>query len=162
MVFVKLKKSRRRYCDDDSVWELCSRWQSVKHELLEAINKGKYQFSPVRSVRTQEGTPVTVAEAKDAVLLKALAIMLTHKMKESGYGHLLWHMVGNGGIKKAVRSVQEEMNAAIYRFAFKTDVKDYYASVNHQLVYAAVNDLWQSQPPAWVRLVYGGSRLCPR
>jgi len=75
-------------------------------------------------------------QARDALVLKALTIVLTAHLKP----HLstrCYHLAGTGGIKGAVREVASHV--AQHRFAFRTDVKGYYASIDHDILYALIS-----------------------
>ncbi len=60
------------------------------------------------------------------------------------------HLPGNGGAKGAVRDIHD--NLPDYEFVFRSDVKSYYASINHVIL---MEQLWELLPDASVlRLVY--------
>ncbi len=44
-----------------------------------------------------------------------------------------FHLAGTGGLKGAVRAVAARVG--VYDFVFRTDVKGYYASINHEILY---------------------------
>ena len=63
--------------------------------------------------------------------IKALSIVLTEHLKP----HLsprCYHLAGNGGLKGAVREVAAHLPEQ--KFVFRTDVKGYYASINHDIL----------------------------
>ena len=69
--------------------------------------------------------------AQDALVLKAIAIVLTRHLLP----HLsprCFHLAGSGGLKGAVGEVARHLPD--YDFVFRTDVKGYYASINHYLL----------------------------
>ena len=70
---------------------------------------------------------------RDPLVLKALALVLTRHL-----GPLLpkscCHVINNGGSKAAVRLVASRLSGQ--RFVFRTDVKWYYSSVDHDILYA--------------------------
>lgn len=82
--------------------------------------------------------------------MKAVAIVLSQHLKP----HLstrCFHLAGSGGLKGAVREVAAHVVG--HRFAFRTDVKGYYASIDHHILFTLlrrhVNDnhvlhlIWQ-------------------
>ena len=96
--------------------------------------------SPVacRRISTRSGSAVPpgdetieVWSALDALVLKATALVLTaHWLPDlSQHCH---HLQGRGGAKAAVRFVHEHL--AANTFVFRTDVKSYYASIDHDIL----------------------------
>ncbi len=59
-------------------------------------------------------------------MLKALTIVLSRLLPISADCN---HIKGNGGLKRAIRDVNTHI--ADNRFVFRTDVKSYYASIDH-------------------------------
>ena len=65
------------------------------------------------------------------LVLLAIAIVLTQHLNP----HLspkCYHLAGTGGLKGAVREVSQHQDE--HTFVFRTDVKGYYASINHHLL----------------------------
>jgi len=137
------------------LWHVSRNWPAVKAMLLGDILKGEFAFAPYRSLLTQQGTRVTLTETQDAILLKALSLLLIKRMKQQGLMKIPAHVKGKGGIKGALRSINAQTKSDVYRFVFKTDVANYYASLDHQLVYEHVLQLWpKGKAPGWTRLIY--------
>jgi hypothetical protein len=63
------------------------------------------------------------------LVLKALAIVLGEHLRVSP---CCTHLKGHGGAKFAVREVRDHL--AVNRFVLRTDVKSYYASIDHLLL----------------------------
>jgi RNA-directed DNA polymerase len=64
--------------------------------------------------------------SQDTALLKTLAEQLSNTLPRSP---ACMHLRGNGGLKQAICSVQAALPKHCY--VFRTDVKSYYASINH-------------------------------
>ncbi len=121
---------RRDYSAHDDVWTVRRRWPRLKPQLQAQLRAGTYRFSAVRRIQTAEGA-VEVWAALDALVLKALAIVLARRLAP----HLsprCTHLAGHGGSKAAVRAVAE--NLAANTFVLRADVKSYYASIDHDLL----------------------------
>jgi RNA-directed DNA polymerase len=121
---------RRDYSPNDDVWTVRRRWPRLKPQLQAELRAGTYRFSPVRRIQTAQGA-VEVWAALDALVLKALAIVLARRLAP----HLsprCTHLAGHGGSKAAIRAVAE--NLAANTFVLRTDVKSYYASIDHDLL----------------------------
>ena len=64
--------------------------------------------------------------SQDTALLKTLTEQLSNTLPRSP---ACMHLRGNGGLKQAICAVQAALPE--YRYVFRTDVKSYYASINH-------------------------------
>jgi len=76
---------------------------------------------------------IEVWSARDALVLKATALILTVHMLPDFSSHC-HHLQGRGGAKAAVRFVHPLL--AANTFVFRTDVKSYYASIDHDILLA--------------------------
>jgi hypothetical protein len=102
---------------------------------------------------------VALWSSRDALVLKALAIVLTRHLAPLLSG-TCYHVVDHGGSKTSVRQVASQLRGQ--RFVFRTDVLRYYASIDHDLLFAqlkqlipdtgVLNLLWQYMR----RVVYDG------
>jgi RNA-directed DNA polymerase len=123
---------RREYSAHDDVWTVRRRWSRLKPQLQAELRAGTYRFSPVRRYRTPEGGR-DVWAALDALVLKAMAIVLTRRLAP----HLsprCTHLAGHGGSKAAAQRGAVADNLAANTFVLRTDVKSYYASIDHDLL----------------------------
>ena len=92
---------------------------------------GKYTFD-IQSRRTlANGELIDVYTACDALVIKALALILETILMPF-LSLYCYHLKGHGGLKGAVRSVAENMGE--YTFVFRTDVKSYYDSIDHHIL----------------------------
>jgi retron-type reverse transcriptase len=114
------------------VWDLRWRWEEVIPRLQAQLRAGAYRLGPVRRFHQGDET-IEVWSARDALVLKATAIVLTaHWLPDfSPHCH---HLQGRGGAKAAVRFVHEHL--AANTLVFRTDVKSYYASIDHDILLA--------------------------
>ncbi|MEH1840423.1 MAG: reverse transcriptase/maturase family protein [Nostoc sp.] len=70
------------------------------------------------------------------MVLKALAIAL-HEELQPHLSPRCFHLAGTGGLKRAVREVATQLHEN--EFVFRTDVKGYYASINHEILFNLVS-----------------------
>jgi hypothetical protein len=112
------------------VWDLRWRWEEIRPLLQAQLRAGAYRLGPVRRFHQGDET-IEVWSALDALVLKATAIVLTaHWLPDfSPHCH---HLPGRDGAKAAVRFVHEHL--AANTFVFRTDVKSYYASIDHDIL----------------------------
>jgi hypothetical protein len=74
---------------------------------------------------------VELRTAIDALVLKALAIVLGNQLRPHLFERV-FHLASTGGMKAAVREVAAHLDAN--EFVFRTDVKGYYASIDHGIL----------------------------
>jgi RNA-directed DNA polymerase len=123
---------RQDYSAHNDVWTVHWRWAEIKPRLQAALLAGTYRLRPTE--RRAPDLP-EVWTALDALVLKAVAMVLTRRLAP----HLsrnCYHLVGRGGAKAAVRAVAETL--ASQAFVLRTDVKSYYDSMDHDLLYDIV------------------------
>jgi len=118
---------------NNDIWQLRTNWLTERESILASVRSGTYQFLPQRRFYScyatednKAGRIIDVWSARDAVVLKALTIILADILPVH---ETCTHIKGNGGLKRAVRVVQHHLSGN--RFAFRTDVKSYYASIDH-------------------------------
>ncbi len=120
---------RRDYPADADVWSLRRSWAEEKERIRAELLAGRYRFALLTRVTLSDGEEVDLWAARDALVLKALAIVLARHLPVSPR---CTHVKGHGGAKAAVRQVMAKL--ADNRFVLKTDVKSYYASIDHHLL----------------------------
>jgi RNA-directed DNA polymerase len=128
---------RKDYHPNNDIWHLRFHWNDIKPSLQNSLLEGTYGFEPVRRVWTPDGF-IYLWASQDALVLKAVALVLNQERRP----HLstnCYHLTGKGGGKGAVRAVQAEVSNA--KFVFKSDVKKYYASMDHHVLMGLVNSL---------------------
>jgi RNA-directed DNA polymerase len=126
-----LCKRRRDYSANNDVWDVRWRWETIKPQLQADLLAGAYRLSPVRRFQGQE-TTTELWSSLDALVLKALAIVLSRHLRPH-LSERCYHLAGNGGAKAAVRAVHEHLKSNT--FVFRTDIKSYYGSINHYILY---------------------------
>ncbi|MDA0661101.1 MAG: reverse transcriptase/maturase family protein [Planctomycetota bacterium] len=129
--FAWLCKRRENYSHNDEVWRVRERWGDIKPQLQRQLINGEYSFSPLRRVhRTNDY--LEIWSALDSLVLKAIAIVFTRRLVPQ-LSKRCTHITGNGGSKSGVREVQA--NLPNNKFVFRTDVKSYYASIKHDILF---------------------------
>jgi RNA-directed DNA polymerase len=127
-----LCERRLDYSANDDVWDVRWRWEEIRPQLQAQLRAGSYRLGPVRRFHQGDET-IEVWSALDALVLKATALVLTaHWLPD--FSQHCHHLPGRGGAKAAVRFVHEHL--AANTFVFRTDVKSYYASMDHDLLLA--------------------------
>ena len=116
---------RRRFPPNADVWHLRFHRAREKVDLCQLLQNRRYQFSPLQVVQKADGVVIHLWAARDALVLKMLARVLP-------VSPACTHVKGHGGQKATVRRVYDQLTN--YRFVLRTDVKEYYASIDHYLL----------------------------
>ena len=127
-----LVKRREAYPPSSDIWSLRRKWQQEKAGLLEELVAGRYRFSVLSRVIRRDQNNIDLWSARDALVLKCLALVLSQRLPLS---KRCFHIKASGGRKrggKAVREVLQQLPQN--RFVLKTDVQSYYASIDHDLL----------------------------
>jgi RNA-directed DNA polymerase len=115
--FAWLCKRRIDYADSADVWNVRRQWPDLKAQLQHALLNGQYRFQPLRRIEIQ-GEFRELWAALDALALKALAIVLSRRLD---FPRSCYHL--------PVRHICSRLPSN--RFVFRSDVKSYYASIDH-------------------------------
>ena len=130
--FAWLCQRRKRYPPHADVWNLRRSWPTEKARIQHELRTGIYQFGlldRVTCLRDGQREDMDLWAARDAVVLKALSLLLPTVLPLS---KRCAHLKGHGGAKYAVRQVVAHLPG--YRYVLKTDVQQYYASIDHHLL----------------------------
>jgi len=126
-----LCQQRKDHSHNSDVWMVRERWEDLKPVLQRELRAGCFRFGALRRVRV-DGQTWDIWNALDALVLKAMAIVLTPLLARR-LSRRCFHLVGNGGAKAAVRDVLK--NRGRYSFVMRSDVRDYYASIDHDVLF---------------------------
>jgi hypothetical protein len=124
-----LCRRRRAYSANSDVWSFRRGWLREKAQIKDQLLSGNYRFSLLARVTLKDSDETDLWSARDALVLKALALVLGDHLPVS---RRCTHIKDNGGAKYAVRQVSEHLPAN--RYVLRTDVKSYYASIDHLLL----------------------------
>jgi RNA-directed DNA polymerase len=102
------------------VWSRRRQWDGLRPRLKVEVIEGCYRLGLLSRVRLQSGEEVDVWSARDAIVLKCLALALVGPL---GISRHCCHLKGNGGSKGAIRDVLAELGR--HRFVLKTDIRFY-------------------------------------
>ncbi len=120
---------RRDYSADADVWSFRRQWPREKRRIQADLLAGDFRFGLLDRVTLKDGSDIDLWSACDALVLKALTIVLSEILPVSPR---CTHIRGHGGAKAAVRQVMA--GVPDNRFVLRTDVKSYYASIDHFLL----------------------------
>jgi retron-type reverse transcriptase len=137
--FAWLCNRRIDYADSADVWNVRRRWPEIKLQVQRDLLHGQYRFSPLRRIQAH-GECIELWNALDAFVLKALAMVLNRRLN---LPRSCYHVPGKDGeakrgAKAAVRHICRQLPEN--QFVFRSDVKSYYASIDHAVLLALVRD----------------------
>jgi RNA-directed DNA polymerase len=124
-----LCRRRLNYSANADVWTLRRDWSHEKLITRNELAACDYRFSLLSRVTLSTGDEIDLWAARDALVLKALAPVLAGVLPVSSR---CTHVRGNGGAKFALREVRHHL--AQNSFVLRTDVKSYYASIDHLML----------------------------
>lgn len=122
---------RKHYSWNNDVWTLRFRWAQDKTALQQTLASGNYRFEPTNRIPNSPDD-VVLWSSRDALVLKATEIVLSRHLAPL-VPKTCYHLAGNGGAKAAVRDVARQLPGNA--FVFRTDVKSYYASIDHEILF---------------------------
>ena len=146
----------KQVCSDNTLQAAAS-WVQAKNstyrpnlsEIGNLLNSGDYCFQPLRTVKTTHklGEPETLEiwEPQDQLVLKAISLVVTKHFSDV-FPASCHHLEGRGGIKKAVRQTRDFVQKHPDSWVMKTDVKGYYANIDHFVLYKQLNALMPNEP----------------
>ena len=122
----------------------CPQYHPDLGELTKKLQSGEYCFQPVTLVKTTnklgETDTLEVWESQDRLVLKAMSLVLKDHLSDE-LSNCCHHLEGRGGIKKAVRKTREFVRDNPDSWVLKTDVKGYYAHIDHFILYDQLQSL---------------------
>lgn len=121
-----LCRRRRHFPGCADVWWFRRNWRDEKARLSAELRSGEFRFGLLARRKLKSGDEVDVWPARDALVLKCLALVLQRHLRLSSR---CFHLKGNGGNKRAVSEVFRHL--AQNRFVIRSDVKLYYGSIDH-------------------------------
>jgi RNA-directed DNA polymerase len=124
-----LCQQRRDWPADSDVWSFRRSWAAEKGRITSDLLAGRYRIDLLTRITRSSGEEVDLWSARDAVVLKAMAIVLAIHLPVSAR---CTHVKSHGGAKEAVRQVMRHLPANA--FVLRTDVKAFYASIDHVLL----------------------------
>jgi len=139
---------REDYSHNNDVWRLRLLWRITKPDLQNRLLAGIYQFGALTEIRLPDDT-IELWRAQDALVLKAMAIVLGHVMNPV-LSDRCFHIAGRGGAKAAVRETLENLKPGSH--IMKSDVKGYYANIDHNILYGLAEEF--TDDPAVLQLIW--------
>ena len=135
-----LCKRRRNYPDHADVWNFRRHWRREIARLSRELLEGSYRLGLLSRTTLESGEEVDLFSARDALVLKALSLVLASQLS---FSRNCTHLKGNRGGKGAVRRVWRHLKR--HQFVLRTDVRSYYASIDHQCLMERLSRIIQDR-----------------
>ena len=120
---------RRDYPANADIWSFRRNWDTERKRLKDDLLTNSFRFEALDRVGLKDGSKVDVWTSRDALVLKAMSLCLAQVLPVLPH---CTHIKGNGGAKAAIRQVAAHIPQN--GFVLRTDVKSYYASIDHHLL----------------------------
>jgi len=96
-------RARRDYPASADIWNFRRNWTNARNLIKQAIATDRFRFGVLDRIVKLDGSEIELWTARDALVLKALSIVLGQVLPVSSR---CTHIKGHGGSKAAVRQVQ--------------------------------------------------------
>jgi hypothetical protein len=137
-----LCRQRNHFPANSDIWHMRFHWEQEKEALLEDIKNDRFYFKPLQRVVKSNGDAIHLWASIDSLVLKLLALSLATILPSSA---LCTHIRGHGGAKQTVNHIYNQTR--VNTFVFRTDVKSYYESIDHNVL---LNKLSRHIQDKWV------------
>lgn len=131
--FAWLCRQRKGWPDSADVWDFRRHWTTEKASLQRELRNGTYQIGLLSRTTLANGDEVDLWSSRDALVTKALTIVLQPILPVSAH---CTHLKGHGGLKGAIRQVPAHVDS--HPFVCKTVVQSYYASIDHHRLFVTL------------------------
>ena len=137
-----LKQNRGQ--DHSDSWDYVRHWAVNKADLQQRLVDNRFYFQTVREIEiTDEQGHTSRREircAEDRLVIRAIAQILKPVFGEALSKNCM-HLSGNGGSKAAVAQAQNYIRQQPDHQTIKSDVKSYYASIDHVILHQQLHHL---------------------
>jgi hypothetical protein len=127
--YLWLCKQRKHFPANSDVWDVRFHWEAVKSKVMHELSSDTFNFKPLQKITKSTGEVIHVWTSIDSLVLKLLSMVLSRYLPSST---LCTHLKGHGGSKRTVTEIQRHVSSNT--FVFRTDVKSYYESINHEIL----------------------------
>lgn len=131
-----LCRKRNRHGHNQDVWDLRWRWGEEKKRIRKGLLAGHYRLDAQKAF-VGCGEVLELWNARDALVLKAVTIVLSSHLlpKIPAVCH---HVKDHGGVPGALRKAH--VLSRRHGFVCRSDVKGYYAAIDHDILYAMLEE----------------------
>ncbi|OEC81425.1 hypothetical protein A9D46_18005 [Photobacterium damselae subsp. damselae] len=144
--FAHVYQQRKSKTERDEIWLYSHNWIDHRNEIEYKILNNAYILNPCKTFMYKENKFLHYFSVQDQIVLKAISLMLFEVLPR----HLCCYSYrGHGGVAAVHRKVLGHDN---YQYVLKTDVKDYYASIDHYMLILKLYEYIRE--PYLLRIIY--------
>ena len=135
---------RYRWCDAaHPFWLFYWQWKEYKASLIHEFITGYYPSQPKIGYNTF-GYRDPIYQFQDALMQKLL-----YQIIKPTFTHIIslacHHLNGPGVIKNLTHKITDALETGNYRYIIRTDIKSYYASIDHSLLQQMIHSHFNDQ-----------------
>lgn len=93
-----LFESRKHYSANSDMWELCRHWETLKHNLLDELNSGHYEFEPLQQYEIDGEGYISLCSYRNMIALKMISLTLSELIADY-LPKTCYYIKGSGGFK---------------------------------------------------------------
>ena len=124
-----LRRQRQKAPANRPFWVLSLQWPTIRAQLRLQLQAGGYQFSPLEQIQLKNGEWISRWQPTDAIVLKAMTLVLAPFLSQTMNLNAATHLKGNGGLKQAGHRPQ--LLAAANNIVIKTDKASGHIAISH-------------------------------
>lgn len=125
---------RKEYSPNSDIWRLRREWRQIKHEMLEQLNDGSYQFGLLD--RYEFGDAIISLWSSDDMIALKLITQILGKLMEDHIPRSCYHVKDHGGLKKAISDTHAALSK--HQYVMRSDVKGYYESIRFDVLMSII------------------------
>ncbi|EAT8962739.1 transposase [Salmonella enterica] len=124
-------RSRRKAGHNADIWDLRFKWSQEQHRLFNLVTGGEYRLSPMNVIRNYAGEPVLQWSARDALVLKWVALKIKDRLPvQEACTHVAGRRGGRDSLAQISRAIREGA-----RYVYRTDIRGYYRHIQKAQLY---------------------------
>lgn len=127
-------QKRTHHSPNSDIWHLRNNWADIRKQIIHQLSTQTYQLSPVIYYHIK-GELIGVWSSKDAIVLKMLASYLSNSLSQV-LSPEVYHLSSTASRKRGIPAAIDRLKKKLpnYAFIMRSDVKGYYASIDHQII----------------------------
>ena len=144
LIYIQQLYLRYRWCDAaHPFWLFYWQWKKYKASLIHEFITGYYRSQPKIGYNTF-GYRDPIDQFQDALMQKLL-----YQIIKPTFTHIIspacHHLNGPGVIKNLTHKITDALETGNYRYIIRTDIKSYYASIDHPLLQQMIHSHFNDQ-----------------
>lgn len=136
-----LVNTRVEYSANNDVWLLQQHWELELPLIRQRLRDGSYKFEALQIYEFPDKT-LSIFSARDSLVLKAMSLVMGEYLQDKLPKECV-HVKNHGGLKQTVQQVWDQLPD--YKYTLKSDIRGYYASIDHACLMKEIKKLIPDQ-----------------